>query len=171
MHDRPRLSATAQRGVRRRRGSLLTAVAGLAVVLLLAGATAWWRGRPVQVVPPPGAADPACARLAQRLPATVRRAGRVATTSGSSAVAAWGRPALVWRCGVSPPGPTTRDCLSVDGVDWVEVPLADGTSFTTYGREPAVQVLVPHDGSPDPLVLPTFSAVVSDQPQGERRCR
>lgn len=150
---------------------MAAATAGLVVVLLLTVGFAWWRGRPVPVSAPPAATDPACARLAERLPATVRRHGRVPTTSPSPAVAAWGRPAVVWRCGVSPPGPTSRDCLSVDGVDWVEVPLDDGTAFTTYGRDPAVQVLVPHDGSPDPLILPTFSAVVSTQPQGLRRCR
>ena len=34
----------------------------------------------------------------------------------------------------------------MNGVDWVAHPLADGTSFTTYGRDPAVQVLVVLEG-------------------------
>ena len=134
-------------------------------------AVVWWRTRPLQVSAPPGANDPACARLADSLPRSVRGQGRVATSSGSAAVAAWGSPAVIWRCGVAPPGPTTDECLNIDGVDWVASPLADGTSFTTFGRSPAVQVLVPRvPSSPDPLVLPPFSAVVAAIPQGDRRC-
>jgi hypothetical protein len=77
---------------------------------------------------------------------------------------------VVWRCGVTPPGPTTDECIEVDGVDWVRHPLADGSSFTTYGRDPAVQVLVPDAYAPEPLVLPPFSKVVAALPQGEHRC-
>ncbi|GAB3600409.1 hypothetical protein GCM10027446_33610 [Angustibacter peucedani] len=155
MHRRPRLILIS---------AAVLAVAAVAAVL-------WWRARPLQVAAPPGAGDPACAQLADRLPRTVRDAGRVPTSSSSPAVAAWGEPAVVWRCGVTAPGPTTDECLDVDGVDWVAHPLDDGTSFTTYGRDPAVQVLVPHvGGSPDPLVLPPFSRAVVALPQGDRRC-
>ena len=131
----------------------------------------WWTTRPLAVTAPSGGADPACSRLAARLPATVQRQGRVRTSSDSPAVAAWGDPAIIWRCGVTPLGPTTDECIDVNGVDWVRHPLADGSSFTTYGRDPAVQVLVPKAYAPEPLVLPPFSDVVSVVTQGERRCR
>ena len=128
------------------------------------------RDRPVDVAAPAGGSDPACARLADRLPATLRGQARRPTSSSSPAVAAWGDPAIVWRCGVTPPGPTQNECTQVNGVDWVRVPLADGSSFTTYGREPAVQLLVPHAYAPEPLTLPALSGVVAAVPQGPHRC-
>jgi Protein of unknown function (DUF3515) len=128
------------------------------------------RHGPVDVAAPPGGSDPACARLAGRLPATLHGQPRRATSTTSPAVAAWGDPAIVWRCGVAAPGPTQDECTSVDGVDWVRVPLADGSAFTTYGREPAVQLLVPKAYAPEPLLLPALSAVVRAVPQGPHRC-
>ncbi len=139
------------------------AVAALAAAL-------WWSGRPVRVAVPTGGADPACARVAQSLPREVRGQARVATSSDSPAVAAWGSPPVIWRCGVPALGPTTQECLDVDGVDWVVRRLDDGAAFTTFGREPAVQVLVPKGGSPEPLVLPPFSRAVASLPQGDLRC-
>ncbi|MGN6302515.1 MAG: DUF3515 domain-containing protein [Angustibacter sp.] len=142
------------------------------VALVAVGAGLWWwLFRPLDVAAPAGASDPACAQLAAKLPATVQQQGRARTSSGSPAVAAWGDPAIIWRCGVTPPGPTTDECIEVNGVDWVRHPLKDGQSFTTFGREPAVQVLVPNAYAPEPLVLPPFSAVVAAIPQGEQRCR
>jgi len=141
------------------------ALAAALVLALLA-----LRERPLDVAAPPGGSDPACARLADRLPATLHGQSRRPTTSSSPAVAAWGDPAIVWRCGVTPPGPTQNECTEVNGVDWVRVPLDDGSSFTTYGREPAVQLLVPRAYAPEPLTLPAVSAVVAAVPQGPRRC-
>lgn len=141
------------------------------LALAAVAALLWWRSRPLEVTAPPGGGDPACARLAADLPPEVRGQARVRTSSGSAAVAAWGQPSVIWRCGVEPLGPTTDECLDVDGVDWVVRPLEDGTSFTTYGRDPAVQVLVPRIASaPEPLELPPFSRVVAQLPQGDRRC-
>jgi Protein of unknown function (DUF3515) len=141
------------------------AVAAVLVLGLLA-----LRDRPVEVAVPAGASDAACARLADRLPETLRGQPRRPTSSASPAVAAWGDPAIVWRCGVTPPGPTEEECTQVNGVDWVRQPLSDGSSFTTYGREPAVQLLVPRAYAPEPLTLPALSAVVAAVPQGPRRC-
>lgn len=141
---------------------LLLALAVVAAVLLL-------RERPVQVRAAPSAADPACATLAARLPVTVAGQERRATSSDSASVAAWGDPAIIYRCGATQPGPTPN-CLDVSGVDWVYQQLDDGTAFTTYGRDPAVQVLVPRSYGPEPLRLPDFSDVVSVIPQGTRRC-
>jgi hypothetical protein len=79
---------------------------------------------------------------------------RLRTTSQASA--AWGTAAapVVLRCGVEVPGPTTVHCVSVEtpdgpSIDWLAVaddPAAQGTTdwtFTTYGRDPAVEVRVP----------------------------
>lgn len=108
------------------------------------------------------AADPLCADVVLALPdALAEDLPRVGTTS--QATAAWGAPgaAVTLRCGVEVPGPTTTECQSVESdagtVDWLVVE-DDGTwTFTTYGRDPAVQVVVP------PAVAETHStAFVAD---------
>ena len=78
---------------------------------------------------------------------------------------------MIARCGLTPTGPTTDQCLDVSGVDWVAHQLTDGVRFTTYGRSPAIEVLVPSAYKPEPLLLPAFAAAASVIPQGERRCR
>ncbi len=48
------------------------------------------------------------------------------------------------RCGLEPLGPTTAQCISVNGHDWVLAdPDADPVVFTTFGTDPAVDVAVP----------------------------
>jgi len=42
--------------------------------------------------------------------------------------------------------------------------------FTTYGRSPAIEILVPSTYKPEPLLLPAFDAAASAIPQGERHC-
>lgn len=106
----------------------------------------------VPVTAAPYAADPLCAEVVLALPAEL--AGMPKVTAGGQATAAWGdrRDPVVLRCGVEPPAPTTDPCVTADdgdhAVDWVAVagPEVDGSSpwtFTTYGRSPAVEVVVP----------------------------
>ena len=68
------------------------------------------------------------------------------------------------------PGPTTDDCLTVNGVDWVATPLSDGTRFVTYGRDPAVEVLIPKGDVPEGSLLPAFTAVAQKLPETGRHC-
>ncbi|MGL4172577.1 MAG: DUF3515 domain-containing protein [Actinomycetota bacterium] len=145
---------------------------GLLIAISLAVSIAWWRGRPVDVSPAANAGNPRCVQMAERLPRTIRGDTRVGVSTSSPAVAAWGRPAVIWRCGVTPPGPTTQECITVNGIDWIRTPLQDGSSFTTYGREPASQVLVPRNGpeDPEPFVLPAFAPAAAVAPAGDRRC-
>lgn len=145
--------------------ALLAVLAGgaTAAVLLL-------RGSPVEVTVPAGGTDPACADMAARLPDRLLDRERVDTSVTSPAVAAWGKPAIIWRCGVTPPGPTTEQCVNVNGIDWVVDPLGDGTGFVTYGRVPAVQVLVPRAYQPETFALTALSGAVDVVPQGEHRC-
>ncbi|WP_226344559.1 DUF3515 family protein [Agilicoccus flavus] len=149
---------------------------GRRTVALVAVAAAALAGcaSPVEAGVPAGARDPGCARVAAAWPATVggreRREVRADTPDGAAGVAAWGDPAIVARCGVSPPGPTTNECLDVDGVDWVVERLEGGTAFTTYGRVPALEVLVPAEYAPEPLVLGSLGQAARAVPQSERRC-
>ena len=114
------------------------------------------------------AASPVCARAAW--PADVSGHQRVATQPDDGSVAAWGDPAIIARCGLEPLGPTTEDCVTVDGVDWVVRPLTDGSAATTYGRDPAIEVLAPGRYGAVPLLLPAFTAVAKTLPQNGRRC-
>jgi hypothetical protein len=118
----------------------------------------------VDVEPGPFATDPACARVLVAARSLDDLAGRQRRSTTSQSTAAWGDPAVVLRCGVEPPGPTTQPCLDAGGVDWV----VDGTRFTTYGREPAVEVLLPRGVQPIE-VLGQLGALVTALPQS-REC-
>jgi len=125
----------------------------------------------VGVSPAPRASSAACAAASRHWPATVGNQPAVDTSSSSRAVHAWGDPAIIARCGVDPPEPTTEDCVAVDDVDWIAHPLSDGTRFTTYGRSPAVEVLVPRAYDPPGLLLPAFTAAARAIRQGGQHCR
>jgi hypothetical protein len=103
-------------------------------------------------------------------PKTVGGQPLTPTSPSSAAVRAWGEPAIIARCGLPAIGPTTDTCLNVSGIDWVAHQLTDGVRFTTYGRSPAMEVLVPSAYEPEPLVLPAFGAAAAAIPQGQRHC-
>ena len=123
--------------------------AAVAGVVLLTGCAA-----AAEVTAAPFADDPVCAEVILALPQVLADAERIDTTSQGTAAWTHDRPqdAIVLRCGVPPLPPTTDRCVTAtDGagtsIDWVTVPgdEAAGTpwTFTTYGREPAVEVIVP----------------------------
>lgn len=109
----------------------------------------------VQVPPGPAASDPTCAEIVLGAPPEVLGMERVETSSQGTA--AWGRgeDTVVMRCGVAPPGPTTELCTTLADengteVDWIVQEVEDeGFLYTTYGREPAVDVSVPTSAAPD----------------------
>lgn len=147
---------------------LLRAVA--AGALVGAALTACSRGE-IAVAPAPMAADPACARVVEGLPedlAGVIRQPIPAEAEGSAA--AWGNPAIVARCGVNPPPPSTDACLAVDDVDWVVQELSDGAAFTTYGRSPALEVLVPATYGQGASVVAQLGDVARELPSTGRSC-
>ncbi|WP_028279889.1 DUF3515 domain-containing protein [Arthrobacter sp. H5] len=96
----------------------------------------------VDVDPASDAVNPSCAEVMVSLPEEV--AGHALRETNSQATAAWGEPSqVVLRCGVAVPGPTTDECASVNDVDWLirESESGDVWTATTYGRNPAVEVL------------------------------
>ena len=138
-------------------------VASLVAAAGLAGCSA-----PVAVEPAPDAANPACAPLMIALPDTLGDAALRKTTS--QATAAWGDPsAVVLRCGVPAPGPTTDRCVTVNGVDWVIREGEDHYTLTTYGREPAAEVLLDEDKIASATVLASLSGAVEKVP-ATRHC-
>jgi hypothetical protein len=87
----------------------------------------------------------ACAAIVVALPDTVASQEKRETTSQGTG--AWGDPTSVTlRCGVAIPGPSTLPCVLVGSVYWIRDDAnAPDYRFTTYGREPAVQVVVDQD--------------------------
>jgi hypothetical protein len=138
--------------VRGRRATRVRALVGTTLgALVVTGSSAC--SAPVSVPVAPHAADPVCAEVVLALPRDLGDLPRLGTTS--QATVAWGESnaAIVLRCGVEPPGPTTDQCIDADdgsiSVDWVAVPGQEDAeghapwTFTTYGRSPAVEVRVP----------------------------
>jgi hypothetical protein len=131
-------STVASRNPRTARHSRRAAGAlGLVGVALVAGGCS---GPPADVEPATGATDPVCAEAMVSLPDAV--AGFERRETDSQATAAWGDPsAVVLRCGVPTPGPTTEHCVTANGIDWVTRDDGEFWTLTTYGRSPAVEVL------------------------------
>ena len=88
------------------------------------------------------AADPACAETMVRLPMNLN--GLPKRSTNAQATSAYGKPAAVLlRCGVPTPEPTTDRCISINGIDWVERTTDNEVYiYTTYGRTPALEVVI-----------------------------
>ncbi|MFJ2818246.1 DUF3515 family protein [Streptomyces sp. NPDC087294] len=115
----------------------LTAAAGLAALLVARELNAPTYG----VAQAPRADALACARIAKGYPATL--GGHRLAGTDVPGVAVWGDKAVVLRCGLQPPAPTTDLCVTVNSVDWVyrQSESRDGRKvIITYGRDPAVEV-------------------------------
>lgn len=123
----------------------------------------------VKASPADLASNPLCAKAARHWPTTVADQKARKVTTKSPTVGAWGDPAIIARCGLTSPGPTTEHCVRVDGVDWVGTKLSDGARYVTFGRSPAVEVLVPTKYNAFPP-LGAFTAAVRQIPQGTHRC-
>jgi hypothetical protein len=127
----------------------VTAAGTVAGTALLAGCAS-----AVQVSAAPFADDPVCAEVMLALPQVLAEAERWDTTSQGTAAWVHDSPqdAIVLLCGVDPLPPTTDQCVDATdaagrSIDWVTVPGDEAADtpwrFTTYGREPAVEVRVP----------------------------
>lgn len=125
----------------------------------------------VEVSVPAEASSAACTAASAHWPETISGMERRDTSPTSPAVAAWGNPAVVARCGVAAMGPTSTECVEVDGAGWIPEPLTDGTRFTSFGTDPAVEVLVPEAYAPEPLLLPAFTDVAEALPGNGLSCR
>lgn len=125
--------------------------AGL-VVLALAGCAPT-----VDVKPAEDAANPACAPMMVALPDAIGDAKLRQTNA--QATAAWGDPSLViLRCGVNVPGPTTDRCVTVNDVDWVIKEGDPVWTLTTFGRNPATEILIDPDKISSATVLADLSS-------------
>ena len=144
--------------------SLTAAVLCTAAVSALGGCSG-----AVEVQPLPGATAAACVELTW--PTTVGGHPRVTTTPQAAAHAAWGDPAIIARCGAAALAPTEEPCVDVDGVGWIPEKLSDGTRFTTFGTDPAIELLVPSTYAPESLLLPAFTKAAKGLPANGLECR
>ena len=146
--------------------SPVKAVLLLAAVGLAAGGCT--DGRIASVQAAENAADPACAPAMIAMPDEVGDHSLRPTDSQATAV--WGDPsAVVLRCGVEPPAPTTDRCVSAEGVDWVVREEGENWRITTYGRSPAVEVLFARDRATSDSVMVTLASAVGRIP-ADRGC-
>ena len=89
--------------------------------------------------------------------------------TASQSTAAWGNPSkAILRCGVPVPGPTTDQCAEVNGVDWVLREGGETWTATTYGREPAVEVVFnPNEVASSTILVQLQNAVSKIEPTSE----
>lgn len=136
---------------RRLRLPLLAATVAV-VAPVLAGCTA-----AVPMTAADDANDPACAQVTVHLPEQVGpdSAPYQRRETDAQATGAWGSPtAVLLRCGVTAPAVSDLPCYPVAGVDWLSDQDPDDPDtyiFTTYGRTPAVQVIVTDEVGSTPL--------------------
>lgn len=103
---------------------------------------------------------------------------------------AWGEvgAAVTLRCGVEPPPPTDDRCIGVVGgdgvqVDWIN-PEADSAlqpetaeveggawAFITYGRVPAIEVVVPASAGLEPASVLTAIGIAVSQAPADAACQ
>lgn len=153
---------------------------GILTVGLVASALLAACGSSVELEPAPEASDPVCARVLINMPDELAGAKKRNTTTQASR--AWGEPPITLRCGVEPPGPTTDRCVTAidasgESIDWVMREIGDpGVEentwhFTTYGRDPAIEVIVPveYAGTDATGVLGTLGEYISQIP-ATREC-
>lgn len=152
--------------------SAVAATVALAA-LLLAGCAPTVSLRPS----PPHANDPHCADIVVRLPGSLD--GGTGTQlarrdTDTQSTAAWGDPtSVILRCGVRVPGATTLPCIQLDtgGIYWLrEKDTAEGIwRFTTFGRDPAVQLTVSTKLSPG-VMLDQLDTLLEFLPKNGRAC-
>lgn len=144
------------------RAARMALIGGLAALPLAGCAPA------VDVTAAKDAANPACAPMMVALPDAIGDSALRKTNS--QATAAWGDPSLViLRCGVNVPGPTTDRCVTVNGIDWVIKEGDPVWTLTTYGREPATEILMDPNKISSATVLADLATAAGKVP-ATRNC-
>ncbi|MBF4615966.1 DUF3515 family protein [Curtobacterium sp. VKM Ac-1376] len=137
------------------------------VIALAAGLTGCTNA--VSMSPAPSADVAACAAVQVRLPSTVDSTFDLRNTNAQS-TAAWGDPEVaIYHCGVAVPTVSDLPCFSQGGVDWIRDDRGDQVVFTTFGRSPAVQVVVDTKKTTSQVVQ-DLSDAVSTLPKDGHEC-
>lgn len=140
------------------------ALAG-ALILVLSGCAPI-----VALTPAPDANNPDCAAVTVRLPDEV--GGLAKRQTDAQATGAWGDPdEVVLTCGVEVPAASELPCID-KGVFWLRDDSNDAFwLFTSFGRDPAVEVAVDRDIASGPgVVLDDLENAVSFTPLNGLQC-
>lgn len=151
--------------MRSRRPLLALAAASLALAAGLSGCS------PVVSMAPAAefANDPGCADATVRMPATI--SSYELRQTDAQGTAAWGDPTVVLLyCGVPVPEVSDLPCVEIEGIFWLREEVDAGYAFTTYGRDPAVRVVVDPDAVGPGVVLDDLSTAVSYTSETGREC-
>ncbi len=150
--------------MRRFSPSRLPLASGVACLALLSGCSGT-----LVVDAAPHATDPECASVMLRMPDAID--GHKQRATSSQGTTAWGDPAAaIVRCGMNSPGPTTDHCVNVGGVDWISTEQNKNSwKFVSYGRSPAVEVLVDPRAESGANALNAISPAVAYIKQ-DRKC-
>jgi len=111
--------------------------------------------------------NPACAMVIVSLRDVDTIGDEQRRETNTQSTAAWGDPAsVILHCGVPVPDPTsTLPCITYDNIDWLRDDSdAPNYVFTTYGRDPAVSVIVDNDKIAGNVALSGVSSAVSTLP-------
>lgn len=143
----------------------------LAMLALAAAASLSGCSATVALTPAPNANDPGCADVIVRLPDEVQNLARRETNA--QATGAWGDPAeVLLRCGVTVPTVSDLPCVQIDNdVYWLrDDSNAPTYVFTTYGRTPAVAIVIDQSKVTPGLVLSDLDSVISFTKPNGRVC-
>ena len=118
----------------------------------------------VNLEPAEDSNNPGCAEVMVRLPSQL--GGLQERYTNAQATAAWGDPAAVLlRCGLEPVEVSTLPCVTAAGIDWlVDDSLAPSYRFISYGRFPAVEVVVDSDNASGITSLEGIAGAVAQLP-------
>lgn len=123
----------------------------------------------VALSPAPSANTVACAAVQVRLPDRVDSTLALRATTAQS-TAAWGSPAaVVLHCGVPVPTVSDLPCFTLGSVDWIRDARSDAVVYTTFGRSPAVQVVIDPTAATSE-VLQDIGDAVATLPRDGHRC-
>lgn len=150
-----------------RRAALARSAAGLTVLVSIALTAC---SPIVALTPAPDANNPDCASVIVRLPEVV--GGLAQRQTDAQGTSAWGDPdAVVLTCGVPVPEASELPCID-KGVFWLRDDSQEGYwLFTSFGRDPAVDVVVDRDIASGPgVVLEDLENAVSYTPENGLRC-
>lgn len=141
------------------------AIACATVVVALAGCAPT-----VNLDPAPDANSPECANMTVRLPESL--AGEPRRNVNAQATGAWGEPvSIIVRCGLPLPAPNPLPCVEVEGIDWLrDDAQAPRFIFTTYGLDPATEVIIDSESVSGTDVLIGLSRAVGSQSVAVQAC-
>jgi len=108
--------------------------------------------------------DPLCAEVSVRFPDQVSDLDKRYTNA--QATAAYGDPAAILvRCGLEPVFASTLPCVSTSDVDWlVDDSESPNFRFISFGRTPAVEVIVDSDRASGVSALDGLAQAVNKIP-------